>query len=309
MMTNNDAATVRDIRTKPGKAVVLPILLSFIVASCSSTSTPRPGNGEPLDYSLWDFALYRNVSHQGLVDYNSIGEEEVFWQFIGQINSARPSQMQSDEERLAFWINAYNALTIQLILDNMPLESITDIAGGLAGVAVPGINSPWDLTVAIIEGEELTLQEIEDRKVRASGDERIHFAINCASLGCPPLQREAFRPETLDEQLDRAKLAFIGNQRFNYLDGTTLHLSKIFDWYEEEFRQEAGSVTGYLAPHLELMFMKGYSARNRVPVPTELLPSSEDLKVEYLPYDWSLNSIAASEKQEGAATATPSDSN
>ena len=306
-MAGTAGREVHGRKQKSGKAsAVFLILLSVLVLGCSSTSTPRPGNGEPLDYALWDFTLYRNTDHRGLVDYESIGEEDVFWQFIGQINSARPSQMKSEAEQLAFWINAYNALTVQLILDNQPVESITDIAGGLAGVAVPGIKSPWDVTVAIIEGEELTLQEIEDDKIRAFGDERIHFAINCASLGCPPLHREAFRPETLEEQLDNVKLAFIANERFNYLDDSTLHISKIFDWYEDEFKRAAGSVPQYLAPHLEKMFLKGYSTRNRVPVPPELLPSAEQLKVEHLPYSWDLNSIP--QKEEGAATATPSDS-
>ena len=271
------------------QAFTAAFLVAGTLLGCSVNSTPRPGNGESLDYSLWDLTLYGNVNHLGLVDYKDIAEEEMFWQFIGQINSAEPSKMESDSERLAFWINAYNALTIQLVLDNQSIESITDIAGGLAGVAVPGVPSPWDIVVAKIEGEELTLQQIEDKKVRALGDERIHFAINCASLGCPPLQNEAFRGGTLDEQLDRATKQFIANERFNYIEGSTLHISQIFDWYDDEFTQAAGSLQHYLAPFFSNMFLKGYSSRNRIPVPQELLPKVEEASVEFLPYDWNLN--------------------
>ena len=271
--------------------LLLTMMTSIIVVGCSGESTPRAGNGEPLNYSLWDLTLYGNISHQGLVDYAAIAEEEMFWQFIGQINSARPSEMASDSERLAFWINAYNALTIQLVLDNQPIESITDIAGGLAGVAVPGIDSPWDIVVATIEGAELTLQQIEDEKVRKLGDQRVHFAINCASLSCPPLQTESFRAERLEEQLAQAEWAFITNKRFNYLENSTLHISKIFDWYQDEFTQTTGSLQGYLAPFLTGVFFKGYSTRNRISTPRELLPPVESLRVEFLPYDWGLNGI------------------
>lgn len=275
--------------------LVLTTCCSIILSGCNGQSNPRAGNGEAIDYSLWDLTLYGNVSHQGLVDYGAIAEEEMFWRFIGQINSAQPSKMASDSERLAFWINAYNALTIQLVLDHLPIESITDIAGGLTGVAVPGIDSPWDIVVANIEGKEFTLQQIEDEKVRKLGDQRVHFAINCASLSCPPLQTESFRAERLEEQLDQAEWSFITNERFNYLEDSTIHISKIFDWYKDEFTQADelkptnGSLQAYLVPFLPNVFLKGYSSRNRIPTPQELLPSVESLQIEFLPYDWSLN--------------------
>lgn len=254
-------------------AVLLPALLSV---SCGGNSTIRPASSEPLSYAPWNTVLEKYVDTAGYVDYEAAKEDKEFWRFIGMLNGASPSTM-SKEEELAFWINAYNALTWQLLFDNMPLESITDIAGGLAGVISP-LTSPWELKVARIEGKEWTLQEIEDNKVLALGDDGVHFAINCASFSCPKLLRTAYTAENIAELTAQNRRAYLANRNENYLREGKIYLSKIFDWYKSDFVQEKELVTTYAAKYWPN------------PAEAKTIAAMAEKQIEFADYNWTLNS-------------------
>ncbi|MCP4667075.1 MAG: DUF547 domain-containing protein, partial [Deltaproteobacteria bacterium] len=174
----------------------------------------------------------------------------------------------SQNEQFAFYINAYNAWTIKLILGAYPkVESIKDL-GGL-------FQSPWQKKICRIDGELLTLDHIEHDILRPRfKDPRVHFAINCASKGCPPLRPDPYQGDILNQQLDEMASAFINDPRHNRLEGRTLYVSKIFDWFAVDFNK---NIIGFF-----LKYAKG-DMRN------QLKAKKKKIAIKYLEYDWSLN--------------------
>ncbi len=162
-----------------------------------------------------------------LVNYESIAADPVFYSVVNQIIQFDVEQLSSDQERLAFYINAYNILTIKLILDNWPLDSIRDIGNFFKG--------PWDVVVLENSDGQLTLDDIEHNIIRKLNEPRIHFAVNCASVSCPDLRHEAYQAEKLDAQLDDQTRRFLNNEKGLSLESDSLRLSQIFDWYGEDF--------------------------------------------------------------------------
>lgn len=169
-------------------------------------------------------------------------------------------------DRLAFWINAYNAYTVRLVLDHYPLDSIRSI-GLLPGAA-------FRLGFIPLAGKQLSLNGLEDR-LRALGDPRIHFAIVCASKSCPELRPEACQGARLEAQLADAARAFVGDARKSRFEGGTAHVSSIFKWYRSDFEAAAGSLERYLQ-------------RYAPPGAAQALRDG-DAKIEFLGYDWALN--------------------
>ncbi|MCZ6775389.1 MAG: DUF547 domain-containing protein, partial [Ignavibacteria bacterium] len=155
----------------------------------------------------------------------------------------------------------------------MPLESIRDISLGL-----PILFGPWSIDIADIGGVLHTLNEIEHDIIRDQfRDPRIHFALVCAALSCPKLREEAYEGFTLNAQLEEDARRFLNDPERNQFDpeAHAVYLSKIFDWYESDFEESAGSVRS---------FISRYMAHDE-----KLLIDSEDVDIEYLPYDWALN--------------------
>ena len=204
------------------------------------------------------------------VDYAALASSSDLDALVAQIAAARPSTLDR-ESRLAFWINSYNLLTLDLVRRHHPVAGIRDIGSLLRPV--------WKIPVATIEGRELSLDAIEHAILRPLGEPRIHAAIVCASKSCPPLRRTPFRPESLDADLDEAARRWLANPRKGIaLDraGKTIRLSRIFDWFEEDF--EAGG--GALA----------FVARFVPPADAEWLRGpGRSAAIEYFDYDWSLN--------------------
>ncbi|QCZ93797.1 DUF547 domain-containing protein [Salinimonas iocasae] len=197
-----------------------------------------------------------------------------------------------DESRqLAFLINAYNAHTVLLILQHYPdLSSIRDIGGWFS--------SPWSEKVANLLGEQRTLDEIEhgmirgqDNALREDGfdgfsEPRIHFAVNCASRGCPPLRNEAYTADKLDAQLEHQTRQFLSNRNQNYFRGRTLYLSSIFKWYEEDFTRgwnNWGSLEAFLLHYAD--------ALNLDAAEQQTLQEGK-VSIKYNDYNWALNDIA-----------------
>ena len=176
-----------------------------------------------------------------------------------------PSPNWNRNEEMAFWINAYNAYTVKLILSNYPIKGIKEIGG-----RIPFVNSTWDIKFIKIGDELLDLNNIEHSKLRKKfNDPRIHMVLVCASKSCPALPQEAIRSSTLDSQLDQASIIFVNDPFKNSITDTSIQLSMIFKWYAMDFRA-AGGVKA---------FVNNYSKKKL----------NDKTKIKYLNYDWSLN--------------------
>ena len=252
-------------------------------------NTDSPGNDmiEALhvDHALFDSLLVEFVNENGLVDYAGIKESDALDAYLDVLSNTNPDEL-SQEEAIAFWINAYNAYTIKLIIDNYPVGSIREISPfrikGLR-LAIPKINSPFEYRLAEINGQSLSLDDIEHGILRKQFDEpRIHFALVCASISCPPLRREAFTGENLNHQLDdQARLFLTDTTKNDFSEEGTLYLSRIFDWFEGDFGDSKAGLQAYLAQYFE------GSIQDQL--------ESGSFRVKYLKYDWSLNEV----KREG----------
>lgn len=223
-------------------------------------------------HAPWQALLSAHV-RDGQVDYQGFKRDQpALDRYLAELDATRPGQLAKDQQ-LAYYINGYNAYTVLLILehfrDGRPVRSIKDI-GGL-------FSSPWSIRFVRLGGELLTLDMVEHEILRPRfGDPRIHFAINCASLGCPPLRDEAYRGDRIDRQLDDSTTRFINDPQFTYVKDNTLYLSKIFDWFGDDF--VAGAVP----------FVRRYADQ---PLAGRLEAAGSGLRLKYLPYDWSLNDL------------------
>ena len=213
------------------------------------------------------------------VDYAALMDQQARLQaYLSSLAAVKKSEFNTwpKPEQLAFLINAYNAYTLELILDNYPeIDSIKDI-GGFFG-------SPWDIRFAELLGGERTLDEIEHKMIRTKrfSEPRIHFAVNCASVGCPALRDEAYTAAKLEAQLKDQTRRFLADRSRNELDGDTLTITPLFKWYSEDFRGSGGGgVRNFLADYPVAL---GLSKEQK----SALLNGK--IKLRYSDYDWSLN--------------------
>ena len=249
-----------------GEMIVLLVLL----LSHGAAAGILPGPGA---HGLFDAVLKDHV-RDGRVDYQAITSDSRFWRYLDQLAATDPDTLPDEKAQLAFWINAYNAYTIRLIIDRLPLQSIRDI-----GLGLPVVSGPWSIEFAEIGGKTFTLNAIEHDIIRPRfKDPRIHFALVCAAVGCPKLRPEAYEGVSLDRQLDEDARGFLADSSRNRFesDGKKLLLSQIFNWYRGDFDEAAGSVPKYIARYV------GPDARS--------VALDPDVVVEFLDYDWSLNS-------------------
>jgi Protein of unknown function, DUF547 len=252
-------------------------LLTFIngrpAAANDAGSTEQSFDHE---HAAWT-ALLRRYVRDGLVDYGGLkaqgaGALEAYLRRLSSLGAPEYARW-SREERLAFWINAYNAYTVRDILDHYPLDSIRSI-GLLPGAAFRDRFIPMEA----LRGRKLSLDDVEHDILRRELDEpRIHFAIVCASRSCPVLRDESYRARDLDAQLQEAAERFVRDPRRNRYDAATgtFHASAIFKWFREDFERRAGSVASFLASYAN----EEAAAALR----------SGSVRIDYLDYDWSLN--------------------
>ena len=223
---------------------------------------------ESVDYSGWD-ALLRSHVHDGVVNYPAFASAPELGGFLEQVGAVELTADTPPEQRLAFLINAYNALAVAAILDGGSPETLL------------GRHRFFQRERHAVAGEEITLWDLEHARIRPLGEPRIHFALVCASASCPKLAAQAYRPGHLDDQLERDTLAFINDATRNRFDaGQRLaQLSAIFDWYAEDFEASACSVPGYVAAYVD---------------DPAIVPGLVDgrWQIEYMDYDWSLNGVA-----------------
>lgn len=229
------------------------------------TITSQPGDivedielTESFDHSAFDGLLQKHVSSQGNVNYIGFkSERTTLRNYIASLGENMPSNTWSKEDRLAYWINAYNALTIDLILRNPSEKSIKDI------------KDPWDQRLWKLGDKWYNLNQIEHDILRKMNEPRIHFAIVCASVSCPKLQNTAFTASGLENQLTSATKEFLKDSSKNNLSKNSIKLSKIFKWFGKDFKQNQSLVD----------FLNKYSD-------IEILQNASK---SYMDYNWNLN--------------------
>ena len=251
--------------------------LPALAAPASSLIDPhwqQSGAGGDVDHSPWAGFLSRHVRPGGngvnLVNYAGVGpgDRQALKAYIASLEAARPTGMNRDAA-MAYWINLYNAKTVDIILDNYPVQSIRDIGGGFFS---PG---PWDDKVTTVEGRSLSLNDIEHGILRPIwGDPRIHYAVNCASMGCPNLMAQPFTSGNLAGMLDQAARAYVNHPRGASVENGRLVVSSIYDWYKSDF---GGTDAGVIA-HL-----RQYAGGPLAAALGSVSAISDDR------YDWSLN--------------------
>jgi len=263
-----------------GRGLVVAAALAAGMAAPAGAACPGPA------WAAWGRALEAHTREISgpigvAVDYRALGEDPAWREVVGSLGGCRPAQLASRAERLAFWINAYNILAIEMVLDHHPVESIRDIGWFLQPV--------WGKEAGTIGGRAYSLDEIEHEILRPMGEPRIHGAIVCASVSCPPLRREPYVAKRLDAQLDENLRRWLADpQTGARLEGGTLYLSKVFDWFSEDF-EPAGGVVAFVRPYLP------EAMRRRLPA---------EPRVRFLDYDWTLNSAARASRR-GALRASP----
>jgi hypothetical protein len=230
-------------------------------------------------HSIWAEVLRENVSKKGnqsLVDYRSIKRSPMrLNSYLRELSKVSQSEFSkfSKNERLAFLINSYNAFTVKLIIDNYPLKSIKNIGNFFSG--------PWDKEFITLLGKKTNLDNIEHVLIRKNFREpRIHFAVNCASIGCPNLSLKPFRAVDLNQHLETMAEEFMGDRNKNNYDSrrNRVNISKIFKWYGSDFeKQFPGGLNAFLAKHL------GTTSQQK-----NMIERGSASK-RYLDYDWSLN--------------------
>ncbi|NVM03453.1 MAG: DUF547 domain-containing protein [Candidatus Helarchaeota archaeon] len=249
-----------------------------------------------IDHSLYDLILKNNVK-DGLVNYNNIKKNDIHLlnQYLEQFHNINVNDFEpwSKDEKLSFWINGYNAITIYGIVKNYPIKY-----GGLIARArfprnsIRQIKDFWNTVFIRVIWKDITLNHIEHEILRKKFNEpRIHFALVCASKGCPELLNKAYKPNILDEQLENVTKSFINNRKIVFLDTSKneLHISSIFKWYAEDFPVDDSN--GYLNNYnknirgVVQFIMKHFDSEKR----NYIINNKPEIK--YLDYDWSLNEM------------------
>ena len=191
-------------------------------------------NLSKFDHSSFDVLLQKHVTNKGNVDYKNLKTDtKALQSYIASLGENIPMSSWNKQGKLAYWINAYNAMTIDLILRNYPINSIKDI------------KDPWKQRYWQLGKKWYNLDEIEHQIIRKMGEPRIHFALVCAAKSCPKLYNKAFAGETLDEDLSKLTREFLADETKNTISENTIKLSKIFKWFAKDFKKE-GSLIDFL---------------------------------------------------------------
>ena len=211
-----------------------------------------------IDHQKWHVLLQKHVSAKGNVNYPGFKKDvQALQVYLDELSANVPQKSWSKNAVLAYWINAYNAFTVKLILDNYPVKSIKDI------------KDPWGKKFFTLGTKKYSLEEIEHEILRKMDEPRIHFAINCASFSCPNLSNEAFIDTKLEKQLDVAAKAFVNDKTKNTIKKESVEISKIFDWFSGDFKSN-GSIVDYLNQYSTIKI-------------------SKKAKIKFKEYNWSLN--------------------
>lgn len=251
--------------------LLILVLATFLTLHSCQAAVPADAltAQTPPSHAQWDALLKKHVAADGMVDYKGFEKDkQKLESYINTLQKGVPDPKKwSTEEQLAYWINAYNAFTVKLIVDNYPLKSIKDLN---SKIAIPTVNTIWDDKFFTLGGQPFSLNMIEHTILRKDFNEpRIHFAINCASISCPVLLDEAFTASKLESQLEKQTRLFINDPGKNRITAQNPKVSSLFNWFGEDF-QKNGSLIQYL---------NRYSK-------TKINPKA---KISFLDYNWDLN--------------------
>ena len=252
---------------------------------------PANTTGKTFNHTIFDKLLKENVNKNGFVYYNQFkSKEKTLKQYLKQLNGLNINSLTLYDQ-IAVYINAYNAFTIQLILNNYPIQSIKNIPD----------NKRWDYKIWKVNGKKYSLNEIEHTILRGKYREpRIHFAVVCASKGCPILINRAYKGSSLESDLEYSMFRFLEVKQNFYYNSTTnkLMISKIFSWYKKDFESAYGSLEQFLYNTLKKMqktkrklYVKnknGYKLEN---ISNDLIKKvlQKKIKIGYTAYSWKLN--------------------
>ncbi len=211
------------------------------------------------DHSMWDNLLRKHVSAEGRVNYRGFKNDRTLLdQYLHYLQENPLEASWSRNVRLTYWINAYNAFTVDLILQHYPLKSIMDL------------EKPWDQNFITLGDKKYSLNQIEHQIIRPQYREpRIHFALVCAAVSCPKLLNRSYRPEQLNQQLDNQTRYFLNSSGKNKLSVQKVEVSQLFNWYGEDFTAE-GSIVDFLNRYADIKI-------------------AADAEVIFAEYDWALN--------------------
>lgn len=225
-------------------------------------------------------SLLQKYVQQGKVNYKELCKNPDLSKYISTLQASDPEHIKDDKNRLAFWINAYNAYTLKIICDHYPVKSINDLHSG--GLALGSVfkTTIWDKDIVVINHKNTSLNNIEHKIIRPEfQDFRIHFALVCAAKSCPALRSEAYEGSTLDQQFDDQAKLFLSDSSKNRFDvaAQKASISKIFDWYQKDFGNNKSEVLLAISKYLPDQIRKSIQSA----------PDKWD--VDYTNYDWSLN--------------------
>tara|TARA_R110000868_G_scaffold81946_1_gene231681 strand:+ start:2663 stop:3421 length:759 start_codon:yes stop_codon:yes gene_type:complete len=250
------------------KKIILALLFVPFISCANKTNTipeiayrsqtETTTNAKPIDHKQWNDLLQKHVSSKGNVDYKGFKKDQAALQsYLDALSKNLPEKSWSKEAVLAYWINAYNAYTVKLILDNYPVKSIKDI------------KNPWDKEFFTLQNKKYSLGEIEHKILRKMNEPRIHFAINCASFSCPNLANKAYTEIGLEKQLETAAKSFVNDKTKNTIATDKIEISSIFDWFSGDFKTNGTLID----------FLNKYSS----------VKINKNAKVKYKEYNWNLN--------------------
>ena len=245
------------------KLLYLFAITIFSIASCKALPY---GSGKAVTHEAWNKLLKKHVNNKGFVNYKGFIKDSIALNsYLSMLSNNAPSASWTKEEKLAFWINAYNAFTVKLITDHYPVKSIKDIG---SKIQIPFVNTPWQKKFIPMDGKIIKLDDIENKILRKDFEEpRIHFSIVCASISCPKLRNEAYEASKIESQLTDQAKAFLSDPARN--KPSENKLSPIFKWFGGDFEKNGNK---------KIDFINKYS-----PVKVD------ESKIEYLGYDWGLN--------------------
>lgn len=230
-------------------------------------------------HQIFSDVLSKHVKN-GLVDYKGLEKENNLNKYLKQLSSTNPDKL-SHNEKLAFWINAYNAFTLQVVRDNYPVKSITDLHTGGKVIGYLLGKTVWDKEFISINDKKYSLNDIEHKILRKMNEPRIHFAIVCASISCPELRNEAFEADKIDAQLQEQTTKFLNDKTRNHFDlkNRKAYISEIFNWFGEDFGKTDENILKFIANYL-----KG-------DLSTDIKSNTSKWKISFNDYDWKLNEL------------------
>lgn len=247
--------------------IISGLLITMVTINSSSAQTHQ---------SFTD--LLKKYVINGLVDYKNLKNDNQLDNYLSQLSDTNPDKLNRNE-KLAFWINAYNAFTLKVVSDNYPINSITDLhtGGKIIGYLIG--KTVWDKQFITINNKKYALNDIEHKILRKMNEPRIHFAVVCASISCPELRAEAFEADKIEAQLQEQTAKFLNDKTRNHYDlkNREAYISEIFNWFGEDFGKSDENI---------LKFIANYVPEN---ISKDIKSNLSNWSISFNDYDWDLN--------------------